>query len=243
MGGLYDQVFKLIGGNANQSLDVLTKNSIHGIPIFIYDASGNQITSFGGGGSVTQGTSPWVISGAVSQNGPWLMRLQDGSGNAVSSTSGTLDTNIARMNGIAVTMGNGASGTGVQRVTIANDSTGRVNASSETSTIYNGTTAVTPVFGVIDVASSGDNTIVNADATKKIRVFSLVLVASAAVTVRFESAAGGTALTGQMQLAANAGFVLPFNPLGWFETAANQLLNLELSGAISVDGNLTYGLI
>lgn len=32
--------------------------------------------------------------------------------------------NIAQMNGTAVTMGNGASGTGVQRVTIANDSTG-----------------------------------------------------------------------------------------------------------------------
>lgn len=33
-------------------------------------------------------------------------------------------TNLAQMNGAAITMGNGASGTGVQRVTIANDSTG-----------------------------------------------------------------------------------------------------------------------
>lgn len=32
--------------------------------------------------------------------------------------------NVAQMNGVAVTMGNGASGTGVQRVTIASDSTG-----------------------------------------------------------------------------------------------------------------------
>jgi hypothetical protein len=39
---------------------------------------------------------------------------------------------------------------------------------------------------------------------------------------------------------ANTGFVLPYNPFGWFETAAGALLNMELSAAISVDGSLTY---
>jgi uncharacterized lipoprotein YbaY len=43
-----------------------------------------------------------------------------------------------------------------------------------------------------------------------------------------------------MSLVANTGFVLPFNPVGWFETASNTLLNLELSAAISVDGSLVY---
>lgn len=43
---------------------------------------------------------------------------------AVSATN--ISTNIAQMNGVTVTMGNGASGTGVQRVTIASDSTGQV---------------------------------------------------------------------------------------------------------------------
>lgn len=120
---------------------------------------------------------------------------------------------------------------------------GRVSSSNETSTIYNGTTAVTPAFAVIDHAVSGDNTIVAADVTKKIRVFSLFLISAGTVNVRFEGGAGGTALTGQMNLIANTGFVLPYNPLGWFETAANTLLNLELSAAISVDGSITYGLI
>lgn len=46
-----------------------------------------------------------------------------------------------------------------------------------------------------------------------------------------------------MQLAANSGFVLPFSPIGWFDTAANALLNLELSGAVSVDGNLKYTVV
>lgn len=95
-------------------------------------------------------------------------------------------------------------------------------------------------YAVIDHATLGDNTIVAAVTGKKIRVLAVFLVAAAAVTIRFESGAGGTALTGQMVLAANGGFTLPFNPEGWFETAAAALLNLELSAAASVDGALAY---
>lgn len=101
-------------------------------------------------------------------------------------------------------------------------------------------TPVTVKFAAIDVASSGDNTLVAAVTSKKIRVLSAFLVSAGTVNVRFESGAGGTALTGQMNLIANTGFVLPYNPAGWFETASNTLLNLELSAAVSVDGSLTY---
>lgn len=110
-----------------------------------------------------------------------------------------------------------------------------------TSAIYkNDATPLLPKFAAIDAATSGDNTLVAAVTDKKIRVLSLVLVSAGTVTARFESGAGGTALTGQMTLAVNTGFVLPFNPLGWFETTAGALLNLELSGAVSVDGSLSY---
>ena len=99
---------------------------------------------------------------------------------------------------------------------------------------------LTPKSAVIDTATSGDTTLVAAVSGKKIRVLSCFLMAAGTVNVRFESGTGGTALTGQMNLVANTGFVLPFNPIGWFETAASTLLNLELSAAISVDGSLTY---
>lgn len=108
------------------------------------------------------------------------------------------------------------------------------------STLYDGNTPLIPKFAVIDAATSGDNTIVAAVAGKKIRVISVFLMAAGTVNTRFESGASGTALTGQMNLVANVGFVLPFNPTGWFETAAGSLLNLELSGAISTDGCLSY---
>lgn len=93
---------------------------------------------------------------------------------------------------------------------------------------------------VIDFASSGDNTIKAAVSGKRILVTSLFLIAAGTVNVRFESGASGTALTGQMNLIANTGFALNYNEYGWFVTAKDELLNLELSGAISVDGSLSY---
>lgn len=115
-----------------------------------------------------------------------------------------------------------------------------VQAVLDTAAIANAGSLLTPKFAIIDAATSGDNTLVSAVTSKKIRVVALYLVAAGSVNVRFESGAGGTALSGQMNLVANTGFVLPFNPVGWFETAVTTLLNIELSAAISVDGTLVY---
>jgi hypothetical protein len=93
--------------------------------------------------------------------------------------------------------------------------------------------------------ASADNTLVAAaGAGIKIRVVQLVLVASGgANNVRLESGTGGTALTGVMNLAANGQLILQHNSAGWCETAANALLNLELSAATAVGGVLGYVLI
>jgi len=94
---------------------------------------------------------------------------------------------------------------------------------------------------VIDAASSGNNTLVAAVTGKKIRVLAVAMtMTGTAVTIRFEDGAGGTALTGQMQPTQGQTVTLPFNPVGWFETSAATLLNLELGGAQSVDGVLVY---
>ncbi len=95
---------------------------------------------------------------------------------------------------------------------------------------------------VIDVALLGDNTIVAAVAGKRIQVIGYTIVASGgANTVRWESGASGTALTGQMGLPINGMLVVTYNPGGCFApTATNTLLNLELSAATSVDGHVAY---
>ena len=93
---------------------------------------------------------------------------------------------------------------------------------------------------VIDHASSGDNTIVAAVPGKRIVVIQCLLISAGTMTVRFESGATGTALTGQMNVLAATGFRLEFSKIGHFETAVGQLLNLELSAGTSADGVLSY---
>lgn len=115
-----------------------------------------------------------------------------------------------------------------------------VGGRAATDYIWNESAKLTPKFAVIDAATNGDNTIVAAVSGKKIRVLSLFLMSAGTVNTRFESGAGGTALTGQINLVAQTGYVLPHNPYGWFETAAGSLLNLELNAAVSVDGSLSY---
>ena len=93
----------------------------------------------------------------------------------------------------------------------------------------------------ISVAASGNNTLVAAQgAGVKIRVVCLVLTVGAGVSVKFQSGAGGTDLTGPMALPINGLIVLKHSAVGWFETAANALLNLNLSGAVQTSGALIW---
>lgn len=101
-------------------------------------------------------------------------------------------------------------------------------------------TIVTPKFASIAVSGSGNNTLVAAVTSKKIRVLALWLTSNGSVNAKFQSGASGTDLTGFAYLVVNTGMVLPYNPVGWFETGSNTLLNLNLSGAVAVGGSLTY---
>lgn len=175
------------------------------------------VTGAGGTFPVTDSGSSLTVDAPVGT--PVFVRLSDGS-----AAIATLPVSVASIPSHAVT----------------NAGTFAVQAELETRSARAGGVAVTPKRAIIDAATSGDNTLVAAVASKKILVTGMLLVASGTTTVRLESGAGGTALSGQMNLTAQTGFTLPFNPHGWFETAANTLLNLELSAAVSVDGVLTY---
>lgn len=118
---------------------------------------------------------------------------------------------------------------------------GRVSASLETNTIYDGTTALTPKFAAIAASSSGNNTIVAAVTSKKIRVLAYNLIGNGAVNAKFQTGAGGTDLTGLKYIAAaGGGICAPYCSVGWFETASGALLNLNLSGAVAVGGEIVY---
>lgn len=112
-----------------------------------------------------------------------------------------------------------------------------------TTDFYDGATQLTPKFAKIAASASGNNTLVALVASKKLRVLAYNLSGAGDVDAKFQSGASGTDLTGLKYLRSTAGgahIVAPFNPLGWFETAAGVLLNLNLSAAVAVGGELTY---
>lgn len=118
-------------------------------------------------------------------------------------------------------------------------------AYAETDSIYQGGNVRTVSFASIAASTSGNNTIVAAaGASNKIRVLGYSFVVAGAVNVKWQSGAGGTDLTGLMTFdASGKGIAEAYCPLGLFETAANTLLNLNLSGAVLVGGRLTYAVV
>ena len=96
----------------------------------------------------------------------------------------------------------------------------------------------------ISGTTNGDNTLVPAAATGiKIKVLAIYLRVAGAVNIRLESGAGGAALTGLMTFNAAGEYLLwPMTMPGyhWIETAANTLLNMELSGTVQVSGTIVY---
>lgn len=96
-------------------------------------------------------------------------------------------------------------------------------------------------FVNIAASSSGDNVILAAVTSKKLRVLACSLMANGAVNAAFQDN-GTTTQRGGMAYCPAAGYgkVLPFNPVGWFETAAGVGLDLNLSAAIAVGGELVY---
>lgn len=108
----------------------------------------------------------------------------------------------------------------------------------DTSALYAGTTSLVPKFAVITASASGSTSVVALVAAKKIRVISYVVVANAAVNIKFQSNA--TDETGLLYLSANGGVSGAYAPTGHFETNAGEALNINLSAAVAVGGHITY---
>lgn len=101
-----------------------------------------------------------------------------------------------------------------------------------------GLNSLTLVKSVVNVApSQTDSPIVAAIVGKKIRVLAALLVAGATATnVTFTSkpSGAGTAISQLLALAANGGAVLPFNPLGWWDTNVGEGLSVTTGTGATV---------
>lgn len=87
---------------------------------------------------------------------------------------------------------------------------------------------------------SATGTIISAVPTKRIKVYAVKLVVSAAISVSFRSGAS-TALEGAMSLAQNGGFIENVNPPAFlFGTVAGESLDLVISGTGTAAGRISY---
>jgi hypothetical protein len=90
------------------------------------------------GSAVTQPISGTITANAGTNLNTSALALESGGNLATLAgavTSSKVQANVAQINGVAPSMGNGISGTGVQRVTIASDSTGQVTLAAGSNTI------------------------------------------------------------------------------------------------------------
>ncbi len=99
---------------------------------------------------------------------------------------------------------------------------------------------LTPLFVDLDVSANGDNVAIAAVGGKIIRVINGLLIASAAVTIKFTDGLAGTSVSGRCAVIANGGFQIPYAPTGNFQTSVSNALVLNLSGAVQVGGWLSY---
>jgi hypothetical protein len=216
-------------------------------------------------GGVTQsGTWNVTVSNAslaATQSGAWnITNLSQFGGAAINLGAGAVGTGTLRVTqasdsplvaAIGATtdaaVANGAGGTLLGMIRTLKDAATDFTSLSPTKAVLatdklvDGTTQLTPKFAAIAASASGNNTLVAAVTGKKIRVLAYNIIGNGAVNAKFQTGAGGTDLTGLKYIAAaGGGICAPFNPAGWFETAAGVLLNLNLSGAVAVGGELVY---
>lgn len=118
-----------------------------------------------------------------------------------------------------------------------------IAAGLQTDALMSGVTALTPKFAKVGVATSGNNMLIGAVGSKKIRVLAALLVPASGVNLYFDDS-NGTVLCGdstnKINLTANNGFVLGFSPVGWFETGIGFALRVNLSSAVALSGVIVY---
>lgn len=93
------------------------------------------------------------------------------------------------------------------------------------------------------VSSSGDNTVVAASAGRKIRVITYHLFAASTVAVKWTSSTTSDITKLHYLATGELGKAYPWNPSGWFETVAGELLGLNISSGVVVTVGGIYILI
>lgn len=225
----------------------------------LVDTGAGAIPIADGGNSITIDGSLTNISGTISlPTGASTAAKQPALGTAGTASSDVISVqgisnmtpllvtpaansavNVAQINGVAATMGNGASGTGVQRVTIANDSTGIISPVPATT---NGLSYKYFVSAATNNKTSG------LDAAHKVYFISVQSIHSAPIYLKMFDAtsanvsAGTTACDYQFMCPANSTAANGTGIVMNFDTGiahANGITALLTTGISSTDNTST----
>lgn len=192
------------------------------------------LTTVGVTGTFWQATQPVSIAAALPAGTNVLGHVIVDSGTVTTVSTVTAVTTVSTVSAVTAITNALPAGTNLL---------GAVSASNETGTIYNGTTALTPLFALISTSASGVSNVVAATGGKRIRVLRWSLSANGTVNVKFQSHVTPTDLTGLHYMVANATAGGSYCPLGIFQTISGEALDINLSAAVAVGGELTYVLV
>ena len=117
---------------------------------------------------------------------------------------------------------------------------GQVAAAPMIGAVFNGTTAIIPQYAAITANGSGPTTVVAAVSGKKIYILRWSLSANGNVNVNWQSHATTSIATGLHYMTQYATAGGAYCPAGIFATAAGEALDINLSAAVAVGGELTY---
>lgn len=186
-----------------------------------------------------------IVSSNISQIGGTSVTM----GQKVSATSlpvvlpsdQIVSTNLAQVGGSTINLGQVTMASSLPVVIANNQAVFPVAAGELTNAIYNATTALTVNFTAVITSASGSTMVVASTTGKQIRVVALQLVISTASNIQWQSGTSASVnITGNESLAANAGYVLPYNPVGWFQTIVSESLWVNSSASSLIGGSLTY---
>ena len=92
---------------------------------------------------------------------------------------------------------------------------------------------------IIDISSSGNNTVITGVSGEVIRIWKLFFVCNAAVNITFRDGASDN-LTGVMNFLANGSMVLDFDQEPWYVLTSGNDFVINLSAGQQVSGRVYF---
>lgn len=204
----------------------------------------------------------WTVQpGNTANTTPWLMTISEGGNAAVVSAAGALSQNLAQIAGNTILAGNGATGTGSARVTIANDNSAiaawglgataaTVPGGAQMAGARSGANMVELIqasaSAVISVSTATTTQLVALSGSTKIYVTSFDVIAGGTGNFKFvygtgaSCGTGTTDLTGNYNLTAQAGIAKGSGLGPVLVVPAGNALCVTTSAAVQMSGSVSY---